>query len=157
MSISAPDLLVRPESVDLRPRRRRVRLPDLRRWLSPIALVLLWQVASATGLLAPDKLSSPWTVLQAGVDTARSGELGEAFAVSIGRVGLGFLCGATVALLLGIVAGLSTWGNVLIDPPVQMLRTLPFLGLIPLLILWFGIGENPRSSWCRSAWRSRST
>jgi sulfonate transport system permease protein len=143
VSISAPDLLARPEPItNARPSRRR--LPDLRRWLSPIALVLLWQVSSATGLLPPEKLSSPWTVLQAGVDTARSGELGEAFAVSIGRVGLGFLFGATVALVLGIVAGLSTWGNVLIDPPVQMVRTLPFLGLIPLLILWFGIGEEPK-------------
>jgi sulfonate transport system permease protein len=126
------------------PTRRRRRLPDLRRWISPVALIVLWQLASVTGLLPPDKLSSPSTVLQAGVDTARSGELGEAFAVSIGRVGLGFLFGATVAIVLGIVAGLSAWGNVLIDPPVQMLRTLPFLGLIPLFILWFGIGEEPK-------------
>jgi len=126
------------------PVRRRRRLPDLRRWISPVALIVLWQVASATGLLSPDKLSSPWTVLQAGIETARSGELGEAFAVSIGRVGLGFLFGASIAVVLGIVAGLSNWGNVLIDPPVQMLRTLPFLGLIPLFILWFGIGEQPK-------------
>jgi sulfonate transport system permease protein len=124
--------------------KRRRRLPDLRRWISPIALIVLWQVASATGLLSPDKLSSPWTVLQAGIDTARSGELGDAFAVSITRVGIGFGFGAGVALVLGVVAGLSSWGNVLIDPPVQMLRTLPFLGLIPLFILWFGIGEEPK-------------
>lgn len=123
---------------------RRRRLPDLRRWISPVALIVLWQVTSATGLLPPDKLSSPWTVLQAGVETARTGELGDAFAVSIGRVGLGFFFGASVAVVLGIVAGLSRWGNVLIDPPVQMLRTLPFLGLIPLFILWFGIGEEPK-------------
>lgn len=140
MSITTQVPAVAPAEV----RERRARLPDLRRWISPVALILLWQAASATGLLAEDKLSSPLTVLRAGVDTARSGELGEAFVVSIGRVGLGFLVGAGVALLLGIVAGLSSWGNVLIDPPVQMLRTLPFLGLIPLLILWFGIGEAPK-------------
>lgn len=142
ISIQAP-----PARAETPPRpapRRRARLPDLRRWISPVALILLWQLASATGVLPPDKLSSPWTVLQAGVETARTGELGDAFAVSIGRVGLGFLFGAGIALLLGIVAGLSTWGDVLIDPPVQMLRTLPFLGLIPLLILWFGIGEEPK-------------
>ncbi|OLF06690.1 ABC transporter permease [Actinophytocola xinjiangensis] len=140
MSITTQVPAVAPAEV----RERRARLPDLRRWISPVALILLWQAASATGLLTEDKLSSPLTVLRAGVDTARSGELGEAFVVSIGRVGLGFLVGAGVALLLGIVAGLSSWGNVLIDPPVQMLRTLPFLGLIPLLILWFGIGEAPK-------------
>jgi sulfonate transport system permease protein len=124
--------------------KRRSRLPDLRRWISPVALIVLWQAASATGLLPPDKLSSPWTVLRAGIDTARSGELGDAFAVSITRVGIGFVFGAGIALVLGVAAGLSNWGNVLIDPPVQMLRTLPFLGLIPLFILWFGIGEEPK-------------
>ncbi|HVV11345.1 ABC transporter permease [Amycolatopsis sp.] len=146
MSLSAPGVLVRPEEAagapPSAPRKRR--LPDLRRWLSPVALLILWQLASSTGLLPPDKLSSPWTVLQAGVETARSGELGDAFAVSIVRVGVGFALGAGVALVLGVAAGLSRWGGVLIDPPVQMLRTLPFLGLIPLFILWFGIGEEPK-------------
>jgi len=142
---STVDVLARPEApAERTPSRRRARLPDLRRWISPIALIGLWQLASGTGLLPPDKLSSPWTVLQAGVETARSGELGDAFAVSVGRVGLGFAIGASIAMLLGIVAGLSTWGNLLIDPPLQMLRTLPFLGLIPLFILWFGIGEQPK-------------
>ncbi|MDQ0382095.1 ABC transporter permease [Amycolatopsis thermophila] len=146
MSLSATDVLARPEEVSGSPPRpsRRRRLPDLRRWISPVALLVLWQLASSTGVLSPDQLSSPWTVLQAGVETARSGELGEAFAVSIVRVGLGFVFGAGVALVLGVVAGLSRWGGVLIDPPVQMLRTLPFLGLIPLFILWFGIGEEPK-------------
>jgi sulfonate transport system permease protein len=146
MSISALDSPAPPRSTIAvaPPARRRRRLPDLRRWLSPVALVVLWQVASATGALPPDKLSSPWTVLRSGIDLVRDGELGEAFAVSITRVGLGFLFGAGIALLLGTLAGLSTWADVLIDPPVQMLRTLPFLGLIPMLILWFGIGEPPK-------------
>jgi sulfonate transport system permease protein len=147
VSISAPGVVARPETAAdsaspaaYRPRR----WPDLRRWISPVALLVLWQLASSSGLLPPDKLSSPWTVLQAGVDTARTGELGAAFAVSIVRVGIGFAVGAGVALLLGVVAGLFRWGGLLIDPPVQMLRTLPFLGLIPLFILWFGIGEQPK-------------
>jgi sulfonate transport system permease protein len=148
VSISILDASARPETATVAPgriaARRRGRLPDLRRWISPIALVLLWQVASGTGILPPDKLSSPWTVLHAAADLVRDGELGRAFEVSITRVGLGFLAGAGIAMLLGIAAGLSTWANVLIDPPVQMLRTLPFLGLIPLLILWFGIGEQPK-------------
>nr|WP_051385903.1 ABC transporter permease [Actinokineospora inagensis] len=125
-------------------KRNRRKPPDLRRWISPLAIVVLWQLACATGLLPPDKLSSPWTVLRSGVDLARSGELGDAFVVSTTRVGIGFLIGAAVGLGLGVVAGLSRWGNHLVDPPVQMLRTLPFLGLIPLFILWFGIGEEPK-------------
>ncbi|GAA4534231.1 ABC transporter permease [Amycolatopsis samaneae] len=126
------------------PRRTRWRRPNLRRWISPIALLAVWQIASATGLLPPDKLSSPWTVVQAGAEVIRSGELGTAFAVSIGRVGAGFVLGAAVGIALGVLAGLSRWGEALVDPPVQMLRTLPFLGLIPLFILWFGIGEQTK-------------
>ncbi|MEV4311728.1 ABC transporter permease [Actinocrispum sp. NPDC049592] len=123
---------------------RRWRPPDLRRWISPLAIVVLWQLASSTGVLPEDKLSSPWTILKAGVDLAGTGELGEAFVVSLRRVAIGFAIGAVTGLVLGIVSGLSRWGAALVDPPVQMLRTLPFLGLIPLFILWFGIGEEPK-------------
>jgi sulfonate transport system permease protein len=146
VSFSTTGLLARPNTATEQataPRVRR-RLPDLRRWISPIVLIALWQVSSGTGLLPPDKLSSPWTVVQAGVEVARSGELGSAFVVSLGRVAAGFVVGAVIAAVLGVASGLSKWGEVLIDPPVQMLRTLPFLGLIPLFILWFGIGEEPK-------------
>ncbi len=146
MSISTLGAPARPDVVQgARTTGRAKRpLPDLRRWISPLAIVGLWQLVCAGGLLPPDKLSSPWTVLQAGIDLARSGELGDAFAVSTTRVGIGFALGGAVGLLLGVVAGLSRWGEFLVDPPVQMLRTLPFLGLIPLFILWFGIGEEPK-------------
>ncbi|ALG14257.1 ABC transporter permease [Kibdelosporangium phytohabitans] len=126
------------------PKKRRRRTPDLRRWISPLAILLLWQLASSTGVLPPDKLSSPWTVLQSAVELARTGELGEAFVVSLRRVAIGFVLGAVAGLVLGVISGLSKWGQALVDPPVQMLRTLPFLGLIPLFILWFGIGEEPK-------------
>jgi sulfonate transport system permease protein len=125
-------------------KRQRRRLPDLSRWISPLAILVLWQLAASTGVLPEDKLSSPWTVLQSGVELARTGELGEAFVVSLRRVAIGFVLGATIGLVLGAVSGLSRWGEALVDPPVQMLRTLPFLGLIPLFILWFGIGEEPK-------------
>jgi sulfonate transport system permease protein len=109
-----------------------------------VAILLLWQAASATGALPPDKLSSPLAVLRTGVDLARSGELGDALLVSFGRAVTGFLVGAGIGIALGVLAGLSRWGEALLDPPVQMLRTLPLFGLIPLLILWSGIGEAPK-------------
>ena len=122
------------------------------RWISPVALIALWQLASAPDC-CPDKLSSPWTVLQAGVDDRPHRRAGRRVR-RVHRPGRHRVrVRRRVAAVLGMVAGLSSWGNVLIDPPVQMLRTLPFLGLIPLFILWFGIGEEPRSSWSRSASR----
>jgi len=56
----------------------------------------------------------------------------------------GFAVGAAVGIGLALVAGLSRFGENLVDPIMQMLRTLPFYGLIRLLILWFGIGELPK-------------
>jgi sulfonate transport system permease protein len=123
---------------------RRFRLPDLRRWFSPLAILVVWQAGSGSGLLPADKLSSPLQVLRSAVQLTLDGELGSAFAVSLRRVAVGVLIGGAVALVLGVTAGLSRWGESIVDPPVQMLRTLPFLGLIPLLILWFGIGEEPK-------------
>ncbi|MBW4715646.1 ABC transporter permease [Saccharothrix obliqua] len=146
MSISTTGAVARPETAaaprgGAPPGRR---LPDLARWLSPLALVLLWQAASATGVLPEDKLASPATVLVTGWSLALDGQLGDALLVSSGRVAAGFLAGAAMGGVLGLVSGLSRWGERLVDPPVQMLRTLPHLGLIPLFILWFGIGEEPK-------------
>ncbi|WP_374203912.1 ABC transporter permease [Pseudonocardia sp. ICBG601] len=124
--------------------RRLRRRPDLRRWISPVALILLWQLASSTGLLAEDELASPLRVVTAAVDLTRSGELPEGLLVSLARVATGLVLGLVVGVGLGVVSGLSNWGGLLVDPPVQMLRTLPHLGLVPLFILWFGIGELPK-------------
>jgi len=128
----------------VRVERRRRRMPSLRRWISPVVLVLLWQGASAIGWLPPTKLSSPWTILGTARALIADGELGGAFVVSLRRVAIGFTIGLVIGVVLGAAAGLSRWGDALLDPPVQMLRTLPFLGLIPLFILWFGIGETPK-------------
>ncbi|PRY32650.1 sulfonate transport system permease protein [Umezawaea tangerina] len=95
-------------------------------------------------MLPPDKLASPVTVLGSAVELTADGQLGSAFLVSMGRVLGGFAIGALVGVALGLSSGLSRWGERIFDPPVQMLRTLPHLGLIPLFILWFGIGEEPK-------------
>ncbi|RKT51619.1 ABC transporter permease [Saccharothrix australiensis] len=146
MSISTAGFVARPETAPIprAPAKKHRRRPDLRRWLSPIGLVLLWQAASAAGVLPPDKLASPVTVLRSARDLALDGSLVDALLVSTGRVAVGFALGAVVGGALGLVSGLSRWGERLLDPPVQMLRTLPHLGLIPLFILWFGIGEEPK-------------
>jgi sulfonate transport system permease protein len=145
VSISTAGVLARPDNGKTAPHPTpKRRLPDLRRWLSPLGLLVLWQTASATGLLPPDKLASPLTVLNSAMDLTADGQLTSAFLVSLTRVAAGFAIGATIGVALGLLSGLSRWGERIFDPPVQMLRTLPHLGLIPLFILWFGIGEQPK-------------
>lgn len=136
----------RTASKDVRTPRRigRWRVSALLRLISPIALVLLWQLLSSAGAISEDKLVSPVSIGATAGQLIQSGELGDAMVVSLRRVAIGFAIGLVVGAVIGIAAGLSRWSDLLIDPPMQMLRTLPFLGLIPLFIIWFGIGEAPK-------------
>ena len=64
--------------------------------------------------------------------------------MSVQRVLLGFVVGAVIGVGFALLAGLSRVGEDAVDPPLQMLRTLPHFGLIPLFIIWMGIGETPK-------------
>ncbi|MFJ1458833.1 ABC transporter permease [Nocardia sp. N2S4-5] len=126
-----------------------VRLPRLptSRWVrlvSPVLIVVLWQLASSTGVLPERLLAAPTTVVDTAIELLRDGTLTEAISVSLQRAAIGFAIGAVIGIGLAVIAGLSLLGEHIVDPPMQMLRTLPFYGLIPLLILWFGIGELPK-------------
>jgi sulfonate transport system permease protein len=120
------------------------RTSRLRRFASPVVLVLLWQAASMAGLISPRTLAAPSTVLLAAWELTASGELPHHLMVSLGRVALGLGIGITTGVAFALIAGLSKLGEEIIDAPLQMLRTLPFLALVPLFILWFGIGETPK-------------
>ena len=112
------------------------------RLLGPALLLVLWAVASGSGLLDPRMLSAPWTVAGTAVDLIASGDLQEHVLASLQRAVAGFLIGGLVGTALAIVAGVSRIGEALIDGPVQIKRAIPTIGLIPLLILWLGIGET---------------
>jgi sulfonate transport system permease protein len=114
------------------------------RLLSPLVIVVLWQLAASTGLLPERLLASPIKIIATATDLIQEGVLPDAIAVSLGRAAIGFTLGALVGIGLALVAGLSRVGENAVDPPLQMLRALPLFGLIPLFILWFGIGETPK-------------
>jgi sulfonate transport system permease protein len=121
-----------------------LRRPGFLRALVPLALLVAWQVGSLSGLLSERTLPAPSVVFSAGLEVTRSGALLDAVLVSGQRVLLGFALGAAVGVGLGIVAGFGRLGEYLVDPPMQMLRTVPLFGLIPLFVIWFGIGEEPK-------------
>ncbi|MFJ2151611.1 ABC transporter permease [Streptomyces microflavus] len=127
---------------------RRARLRSVPRWLrrtvGPLLLLALWQVFSATGVLHPDVLASPGTIARAGADLIADGTLPAAMGVSLQRVAVGLVLGGVVGTALALVSGLSRLGEDLVDATVQMLRTVPWVGLIPLFIIWLGIGEGPK-------------
>jgi len=118
--------------------------PNWRRAIGPLFLLAAWQLASSTGLISTRVLAAPTTVVEAGWSLVLSGELQNHLWVSLGRVARGLGLGVSAGLSLALFAGLFRLGEDLLDPPLQMLRTLPVLALVPLFILWFGIGETPK-------------
>ena len=129
-----------PASTPGAPSRWRLLLP----WLLPVVLVALWQYFSAIGRLPAGILPAPSDVLRAAWVLAERGELQRDILVSLRRVAIGFLTGAATGLVLGFLVGLSSLAHGLLDRSLQMVRTIPHLALVPLMILWFGIGEEPR-------------
>ncbi|NAS22701.1 ABC transporter permease subunit [Herbidospora sp. NEAU-GS84] len=137
--------LARPvETPRATPKGPRRRVTAWHRWLSPLALLVIWQIASATGLLPERLLAAPATIASTAVELTQAGTLPTAIGVSLQRVLIGFLVGGAAGILLALAAGLSRAGENAVDPIMQALRALPFFGLIPLFILWFGIGEEPK-------------
>jgi sulfonate transport system permease protein len=111
------------------------------RLIVPLSLVVLWSVGSWIGALPETVLASPLSVLRAARQMTVSGVLWHHLSVSIARAAVGLLIGGGVGVSLGVIAGLSSLGEDLLDPTVQMAKAVPFLALVPLFIVWFGIGE----------------
>lgn len=116
----------------------------VRRAAGPVGALLLWYVLSATGVLPKDVLAGPGDVLGKAWSMIVDGELPTAITVSAQRVFLGFAIGAGLGVVIALVAGLFRLGEDLVDSTVGMFRTLPWVGLIPLFIIWFGINEEPK-------------
>jgi sulfonate transport system permease protein len=115
-----------------------------RGWVLPVALLLLWQALAQGGLIAVNVLPAPSAVALAGWESLRSGELVQNMWVSTLRALAGLAVGGLIGFGLGIANGLSRAVNDVTDTTLQMVRNVPHLALIPLVILWFGIGEESK-------------
>ncbi|MBY3020517.1 ABC transporter permease subunit [Rhizobium leguminosarum] len=119
-------------------------LEKLTPYLVPMAIVALWQLASSAGWISSRIMPSPADVGLAFWSTTVSGQLPNDVLVSAGRAFAGLLVGGSIGFLLGIANGVSRISEQLTDTTLQMLRTIPHLAMIPLVILWFGIGEESK-------------
>jgi sulfonate transport system permease protein len=99
-------------------------------------------VLSRLDVIKPIILPAPSTVLGTAKTLLASGELQTNLLASLHRAILGFSLGATLGLVLGILVGLSRLADALLDRSIQILRAVPFLAIIPLVIVWFGVGES---------------
>ncbi|MCH4249563.1 MAG: ABC transporter permease [Microbacteriaceae bacterium] len=111
-------------------------------WISPVVILLLWQLGSSAGYLDPAVLPGPIPVLEAGVGLADSGQLWPSVVASVCRILAGTGLGLLLGLTLGLLSGFWRIAEMAVDRPLQMLRAIPFNALTPLLIIAFGIGET---------------
>jgi sulfonate transport system permease protein len=115
-----------------------------RRTTGPVLVVVAWWALCRGGFVDTRFLPAPGEVLHAFHRDSSDGLLWRSLWVSLRRVveGLGF--GVSAGLVLGCLSGMSRLGEDLVDPIVQMFRTVPFIALSSLFIVWLGIGEEPK-------------
>lgn len=113
-------------------------------WVFPVFILIIWQLLSTREIIPTRVLPAPLAVVSAAIHLAQTGELFVNIGVSAGRAISGFIIGGSIGFLLGLLNGISPIAEKLFDTSIQMLRTVPNLALLPLVILWFGIGDEAR-------------
>ncbi|BCX18738.1 MAG: ABC transporter permease [Geminicoccaceae bacterium] len=116
------------------------RIPHLG-WLSFLVLVAVWELACRAGLVSPFTLPAPSRVLAALLEMALSGELVRHLEASLVRLAAGWATGAALGVAVGLAIGISSVARSIGLPLVSALFPVPKIALLPLLILWLGIGE----------------
>jgi ABC-type nitrate/sulfonate/bicarbonate transport system permease component len=112
---------------------------------SLVTFLALWSLAGglveATRPFNPLFLPAPWVVIGALLELARKGQLWVHVAATLERVAVGFAAGAVLALALGLLAGQIRVVRNVVEPVIELLRPIPPLAMLPLFIVWVGIGE----------------
>jgi len=102
-----------------------------------------WQFLSSF-VFNPFLIPPPLVVLQTAIPMVKSGEIFRHVAISMARVGVGFFTGCAAAIVLGVVLGRVKLVNELLDPVIELLRYLSPTAMIPIAVIWFGIGETSK-------------
>ena len=125
-------------------RRLKIRPEAWLPFLLPALVLVGWEAGSHLGLISTQILPRPSAVLTKAVSLILSGELLRHLGVSALRALAGLAIGGSLGFALGLANGLSVRSALLTDTSVQMVRNIPILALIPLVIIWFGVGETAR-------------
>lgn len=144
LDIAAPGLERRPAAQATAARAAPLvpeRLSQGRLLIGPVLLLVLWEAASRIGWLSPETLTAPSQALVAGYGMVADGSLLPHLLASAGRAYSGLILGVLAGVVLALASGLTRTGEALLDGLVQIKRAVPTLALIPLAIIWLGIGE----------------
>lgn len=111
---------------------------------TPVLFLILWQILGDAGVLNAVIVPTPVKVVKAFWSLLLSGKFTKDFSASAVRVLLGFLYGTLAGIALGILTGLFSKVSKSLSVIFGVLRPIPTIGLVPLMILWFGIGETSK-------------
>ena len=111
-------------------------------------LVFVWWLVTAMGWVKPLFVPSPQAIVGSFVSILQNGYTGEPLWVHVGistaRVFGAFLLACLVGIPLGLAMGISPIARGIFDPPIEFYRPIPPLAYLPLMIIWFGIGETSK-------------
>ena len=113
-------------------------------WIALVGVIALWQLAGSAGWVNPLFLPPPSAIMRAIWQLAVSGALWHHLSSSIMRIGTGWILGTIAGVAIGFAIGLSTLARGVGITFISALFPIPKIALLPLLILWLGIGEEPK-------------
>ena len=108
--------------------------------LAVIAFLILWEIAMPLGVVKVADISRPSLVVKSFFELAASGEIFPHLLVSLKEFVIGFILSLIVGIPLGVVLGRYRFPNLLLDPLLMALYTMPRMAMMPLLVVWFGVG-----------------
>lgn len=106
-----------------------------------LGILLVWELLVRSTIISSLYLPAPTVIVLALLDMISTGELGINLFASLQRISLGFLLGSSLGILLGLLLGYSKLAEAVGNPIVHALYPIPKIALLPLIILWLGIGE----------------
>jgi len=113
-------------------------------WIALMLVIALWQFAGSAGWVNPLFLPPPSAIAVAIYKLAMSGALWQHVSASAVRIGSGWVLGTIAGVIVGFGIGLSTLARGVGITFISALFPIPKIALLPLLILWLGIGEEPK-------------
>lgn len=113
-------------------------------WIALALVIAIWQAAGSAKLVNPLFLPAPSAIVRAIYELAMSGALWQHLSASIVRIGVGWVLGTAAGVAVGFAIGLSRLARGVGITFISALFPIPKIALLPLLILWLGIGEEPK-------------
>jgi len=112
--------------------------------LSLSGVVVIWSLVANSGVISQNLFPTPGQVWRAAVDLYQDGVLISDLQISLTRAAVGFAIGASLGILIGLLTARVKIVSIALEPFLNLLRPIPAIALVPVAIVWFGIGEGSK-------------